>query len=110
MSHIQRTKKAILLHRYGIYDYIHDKGNNVYNRTSHLIISFNVLQVALLLEYCSKGDLKSYLIHHREEIEKELIHFSNSGFTPSTTSSRVTFDVKLLHRWVYQVCICYILF
>ena len=65
-----------------------------------------LFQVSLLLEYCCKGELRSFLIRHRLEIEKSLTLYINSGFFESTKSKsarNVILDVKILYRWVYQV-------
>ena len=65
-------------------------------------------QVSLLLEYCSNGDLKSYLIQNREEIENALMDFKDHGFEPSfsrgDSASNNILDIKMILRWVYQVC------
>ena len=67
-----------------------------------------LFQISLLLEYCCKGDLRSFLIRHRLEIEKSLTLYMNSGFFESTKSKsarNVILDVKILYRLVYQVYI-----
>ena len=66
-----------------------------------------LFQVSLLLEYCCNGDLKSFLIKHKNEIEKLLLQFDNFGWMDDTSSKNLTtfsLDARMLHRWVYQVC------
>ena len=68
--------------------------------------------MSLILEYCSKGDMRSYLIHHRKEFQKSLSNFDNNGtleYIPVSTPTAIHHDVRLLYRWTYQVRKYYIL-
>ena len=63
-------------------------------------------QVSLLLEYCSKGDLNSFLNKHRTEFEDSLMHFQYTGGIKlglSTNSTSTPSDIRLLYRWMFQV-------
>ena len=63
--------------------------------------------MSLLLEYCCNGDLKSFLIKHKDQIEKLLLQFDNFGWMDNTASKNLkefSLDARILHRWVYQVC------
>ena len=71
---------------------------------------FNIFfQVSLLLEYCSKGDLKSFLVEHREEFQDALTEYHNTGFCNdniSKNSADPVLDVKILYQWGFQVRKC----
>ena len=64
------------------------------------------IQVSLLLEYCSKGDLKSFLVDHRKEFHDSLNEFYKTGFTnksiPKSSANQIL-DIRILLRWVFQV-------
>ena len=64
------------------------------------------IQVSLLLEYCSKGDLKSFLVDHRKEFNDSLNDFQKTGVSnksiPKSSVNQVL-DIKILHRWAFQV-------
>jgi hypothetical protein len=63
-------------------------------------------QFTLLLEYCSNGDLRSYLITNREEFERSLKHYTEKGRIDHCTSSDkagTSLDIMVLCRWAYQV-------
>ena len=63
-------------------------------------------QVSLLLEYCSKGDLKSFLVDHRKEFYDSLNEFHNAetlNQKSSKSSGNPILDIKILHRWIFQV-------
>ena len=71
---------------------------NVYN----LILQ----QISLLLEFCSKGDINSYLCQYRQEFRHSLSVFDERKIISElTTSSKgaVPHDIRLLYRWTYQV-------
>ena len=69
-------------------------------------INVLVIQVSLLLEYCSKGDLKSFLVDHRKEFHDSLNEFYKTGFTnksiPKSSANQIL-DIRILLRWVFQV-------
>ena len=63
---------------------------------------------SLILEYCSKGNMRSYLIDHENDFKKSLEEFSrpqtrNSIFKTPSGSGGPSHDVSLLYRWTYQV-------
>ena len=78
---------------------------NVSNKNNIIdfISLFSILKkVALILEYCSKGDMKSYLIKNRQDFEQSLdnvYHNKRAESHPLTPFH----DVALLYRWTYQV-------
>ena len=64
------------------------------------------LQCSLLLEYCSKLNLRSYLIDHETEFKKSLEYFENNRCLDplATPHGGVTAnDLIWLYRWTYQV-------
>ena len=63
-------------------------------------------QISLLLEFCSKGDINSYLCQYRQEFRHSLSVFDERKIISElTTSSKgaVPHDIRLLYRWTYQV-------
>ena len=72
------------------------------------LISILRYQFSLLLEYCSRGTLRSYLIDHQFEFGNALQHYDMYGRldyprpTESRNRSGIPHDVKMLYRWSYQ--------
>ena len=62
-------------------------------------------KIALILEYCSRGDLRSYLIKNRHDFEKSLngVYLHKMVDIKSSTSNSCIHDVNVLYRWTYQV-------
>ena len=62
-------------------------------------------KIALILEYCSRGDLRSYLIKNRHDLENSLngVYLHKMGDTKSSKSDSFIHDVNVLYRWTYQV-------
>ena len=72
------------------------------------ILLFYILiltKVALILEYCSRGDLRTYLIKNRHDFEKSLngVHLHKIVDTKLLAWNRCIHDVNVLYRWTYQV-------
>ena len=58
------------------------------------------------MEYCSKGDLKSFLTEHQKEFNDSLKNFNKMGLVykdKSRTSAYPNLDMEILHRWIFQV-------
>ena len=67
---------------------------------------FYFIQIELILEFCSKGDLRSYLANHRLEFEKSLQYYCQRGVSEEiavTNADEIPNDIRLLYRWTYQV-------
>ena len=68
--------------------------------------NYAISQVLLILEYCSGGELRSYLIKHQSEFKQSLNDFHDSGkldhnlILPQDMHPN---DIILLYRWTYQV-------
>ena len=63
-------------------------------------------QCSLILEYCSKGDLRSYLINHEKEFNKSLEFYQMNkclATVEKDVSDTKSHNVALLCQWVYQV-------
>ena len=63
-------------------------------------------QISLILEYCSRGNLRAYLIDHESEFMSSLKYYKDNDFVEPLKISEVedtSNDVFLLHRWSYQV-------
>ena len=88
------------------------KGLDVYfNQPKYDIlmrIFISYFQFSLLLEYCSRGTLRSYLIDHQFEFGKALEHYDMYGRldypNPSESKKRsgIPHNIKMLYRWSYQ--------
>ena len=77
----------------------------MFNTKNAQILMIN-FQCSLILEYCAKGNLRSFLIDHRQEFEKSLEYYEKNNFLElllSFQTSGVSHDVSLLYRWLYQV-------
>ena len=64
------------------------------------------LQISLILEYCSKGNLRAYLVDHESEFMNSLKYFKENDCVEPLQNSEIgnaSNDVFLLHRWSYQV-------
>lgn len=64
------------------------------------------LQFSLLLEYCSRGELRQYLVKHRVEFEISFKEYNETGKTKQFASIDVTgapSDMILLYIWGFQV-------
>ena len=67
---------------------------------------FYFIQIELILEFCSKGDLRSYLANHRFEFKKALQCYCQTGVIEAsvvTNTQEIPHDIRLLYRWTYQV-------
>ena len=63
------------------------------------------LQFSLMLEYCPKGDLRSYLIDHEKEFKTSLKYYHEHGCMtePSISTVAIAHDIRLLCLWACQV-------
>ena len=62
-------------------------------------------QCSLILEHCSKGDLRSYLISHKAEFVSSLEYYENNkNLDPifEASDDKIVHDMRLLYRWIYQ--------
>ena len=68
-----------------------------------LILKYHLqLQVSLILEYCSNGDLRTFLIKHNKELAVAILatnHETNIQLGPNG----LKMDIFLLIVWSYQV-------
>ena len=62
-----------------------------------------LFQFALMLEYCSKGNLRSYLIDHEEDFKKSLKYVTEKGYLEPFTKHEIQHNVKQLCLWACQV-------
>ena len=64
-----------------------------------------LLQFSLLLEYCSKGNLRSYLIDHQVEFRSTLTFYMNNHAIEMAPNHASTphHDITLLYAWCHQV-------
>ena len=58
-----------------------------------------------MLEYCPKGNLRSYLIDHEKEFKISLKNYHDKGsiFEPKNFEDTIVHDIKLLCFWACQV-------
>ena len=65
-------------------------------------------QFCLLLEYCSAGNLRSYLIDHQREFRQSLDYYDMYGHMDTSQISStpnvvgIPHDIRLLYRWAHQ--------
>ena len=62
--------------------------------------------MSLILEYCSRGNLRAYLIAHESEFLSSLKYYKENDCVEPLKISEVedtSNDVFLLYRWSYQV-------
>ena len=65
-------------------------------------------QCSLILEYCAKGDLRSYLIAHKPAFLQSLEQYEykeNLDTIFPNSDDRDVHDARLLYRWIFQVYI-----
>ena len=65
-----------------------------------------LFQVSLLLEYCSKGNLKSFLVENRKQFSESLENFSKIGMASLEVPLKVEYpsvDIHFLYFWTFQV-------
>ena len=77
-----------------------------YGRAHNVFIFVSTFQIALLLEYCSRGDLKSLLSDHRKEFQNCLSHFYKTGELELVNALKLgglRVDIKLFFQWSLQV-------
>ena len=93
----------------GVYRSLDSVNENVNILKYYLQLLSIYFQVSLILEYCSKGDLKTFLIENRKDIEKHLNEFYKTG-SISHSEMKISkkpidyyLDVSILYRWVFQV-------
>ena len=58
------------------------------------------------MEYCSRGNLRAYLIDHESEFMSSLKYYKENDCVEPLQNSEIgnaSNDVFLLHRWSYQV-------
>ena len=59
-----------------------------------------------MLEYCPKGDLRSYIIDHETDFKRSLKHYHENGFIPDRLQNSgevISHDVRLFCVWACQV-------
>ena len=63
-----------------------------------------------MLEYCPKGNLRSYLIDHEKEFKTSLKYYHEKGCTVESIDPEeiVVHDVRLLCIWACQVDYCFL--
>ena len=57
------------------------------------------------MEFCSKGDLKHYLIEHAGEFKQSLQYYHEHGVQEQTplVASDTPHDIEMLFKWISQV-------
>lgn len=62
-------------------------------------------QFSLMLEYCPKGDLRSYLIDHEKEFKTSLKYYHEHGCMTESSilNESIAHDIRLLCVWACQV-------
>ena len=59
-----------------------------------------------MLEYCPKGDLRSYIIDHETDFKRSLKYYHENGFIPDRLQNSgevIHHDVRLFCVWACQV-------
>ena len=56
-----------------------------------------------MLEYCAKGNLRSYLIDHEEDFKKSLKYVTEKGHLELLRKDEIEHNVKQLCLWACQV-------
>ena len=67
---------------------------------------YSIWQFSLILEFCPKSCLKSYLEGHETNFKNSLEYFSRVGYLEphvEEENKEPVHDVSLLHDWAYQV-------
>ena len=62
--------------------------------------------MSLLLEYCSKGNLRKYLINNRTGFEKSLNDYNDTGRVENIGPSDIDglrSNIVLLYKWAFEV-------
>ena len=62
-------------------------------------------QFSLMLEFCPKGNLRSYLIDHDKEFKRSLKYYHDKGYITEEKQLKdtVIHDIKMLCFWACQV-------
>ena len=62
--------------------------------------------MSLLLEYCSKGNLRKYLINNRTGFENSLDDYNDTGRVENIGPSDIDglrSSITILYKWAFQV-------
>ena len=78
-----------------------DNLNGFKKKESVNVKNFLHFQLSLVLEYCSFGDLKSYLKKHYQEFKQTILHKDNREQVPLHGSTK--HNLAQLEIWAYQV-------
>ena len=78
-----------------------DNLNGFKKKESVNVKNFLHFQLSLVLEYCSFGDLKSYLKKHNQEFKQTILHKDNREQMPLHGNTK--HNLAQLEIWSYQV-------